>query len=177
MNEYVFEDLIINPKTPSLEGLIGKEVYFSDVPIYCIDRANKNYNAGILREVRENYAAPFFVETFSGEMLNYACIIPKKEESKPKYVPFESVNEFIDAYDYCVNYRISRGSVENKLLSYGGIWLKGKVSGFYYMVVEIRSDGVVLAGDQDVIFWSELLKDYVFIDGSPCGRLVEEKHE
>ncbi len=175
MDEYTFENLIINPETPGLESIIGKEIYYGDVPIYCIDRANKNYNVGILREIRENYGAPFFVETSSGCMLNYACIIIKKEEPK-EYTPFKSADEFTDAYD-CANYSVKNGTVENKLLSYGGMWLKGKVSGFYYMVAEIRSDGVVLAGDQDVIFWSELLKDYVFLDDSSCGRLVEEKHE
>lgn len=176
MDEYTFENLIINPETPGLGDLIGKEVYFNDIPIYCIKQANDDYKVGILTEIRKDYSAPFFVETPSGCMLNYACIIPKKEDPKPKYIPFESVNEFIDAYD-CANYSVKNGTVENKLLSYGGIWLKGKVSGFYYMVAEIRSDGVVLAGDQDVIFWSELLKDYVFLDDSSCGRLVEEKHE
>ena len=177
MDEYTFADLIINPEAPNLESLIGKEVYFNDVPTFCIRNANDDYMVGILMGIHIWESAPFYVEIPSGLLLNYACIIPKKEESEPKYIPFESVNEFIDAYDYCVNYRISRGSIENKLLSYGGIWLKGKVSGFYYMVVEIRSDGVVLAGDQDVIFWSELLKDYVFLEDSSCGRLVEEKHE
>lgn len=83
MDEYTFENLIMNPETPGLEDLIGKEIYFSDVPVYCIDRANKNYNVGILREVRENYAAPFFVETSGGYMLNYACIIPKKGNLNP----------------------------------------------------------------------------------------------
>ena len=175
MDEYTFENLIINPETPGLEDFIGKEVYFNDIPIYCIKQANDDYKVGILTEIRKDYSAPFFVETPSGCILNYACIIIKKEELK-EYTPFKSEDEFTDAYD-CANYSVKNGTVENKLLSYGGIWLKGKVSGFYYMVAKIRSDGVVLAGDQDVIFWSELLKDYVFLDDSPCGRLVEEKYE
>ena len=34
MSEYVFEDLIMNPETPNLESLIGKEVYYSNTPLY-----------------------------------------------------------------------------------------------------------------------------------------------
>ena len=29
----------------------------------------------------------------------------------------------------------------------------------------------------DITKWRELLKDYTFLDGTPCGRLAEEKHE
>ena len=39
MNKYVFEDLIMNPETPDLEGLIGKEVYSDNTPLACLQRA------------------------------------------------------------------------------------------------------------------------------------------
>ena len=29
----------------------------------------------------------------------------------------------------------------------------------------------------DVTKWCELLEDYTFLDDTPCGRLVGEKHE
>ena len=58
MDEYTFENLIINPEAPGLEDLIGKEVYFNDVPIYCIKQANENYQIGILMDVRKEYSAP-----------------------------------------------------------------------------------------------------------------------
>ena len=175
MNKYVFEDLIMNPETPDLEGLIGKEVYSDNTPLACLQRANKSYGVGILREIRKDDYRPFYVEYPNGMMLTFICIIIKKEEPK-EYTPFKSANEFIDVYN-CANYSVKNGTVENKLLSYGGIWLKGKASGSYYMVAEICNNGVVLAGDQDTISWGELLRDYVFLGDSPCGRLVEEKHE
>ena len=62
MNKYVFEDLIINPETPGLEDLIGKEVYFCNMPFDCLRRANKDYEIGILREIRKDLICPFFVE-------------------------------------------------------------------------------------------------------------------
>lgn len=173
MGDYTFENLIINPETPGLESIIGKEIYFSDVPIYCIERANKNYNAGILREVRENYAVPFFVETSSGCMLNYACIIPKKEESKPKYVPFENQKEFVRAYQKFKE-SIKYDTFENNLADYG-IWVKNKNGISCAMVLEIWDEGVALGGETQSIYWRDLFEYYTFPDGSPCGKLKESK--
>ena len=82
MNNYVFEDLIINPETPGLEGPIGKEVYFCTVPLDCLRHANKDYEIGILREVRKDLICPFFIELPNGMIVNYACIVPKKGESE-----------------------------------------------------------------------------------------------
>ena len=176
MDEYTFENLIINPETPGLENLIGKEVYFDDVPIYCIKWANEDYEVGILKDVRKDNPAPFFVETSSGCVLNYPCIIPKKEEPKPEFVPFKSADEFIDEYDNA-NHSINSETLENKLLNYGGMWLKGMISGSYYMVAGICNNGVTLASDPYITSWGELLEDYVFLDDSSCGRLAEEKYE
>lgn len=184
MNEYTFENLIINPETPGLEDFIGKEVYFSDVPIYCIDRANKNYNVGILREVRENYAAPFFVETPDGCMLNYACIIPKKEEPKPEYILFKNAEEFLDAY-----YRNETENLDGvyHYLATRGIWLKDKSTEVpvYCMVTKVWDNGVVISDKKmstngttvfyNTILWSELYESFTFLDGTPCGKLMENK--
>ena len=82
MNKYVFEDLIINPETLGLEGLIGKEVYFCTVPLDCLRHANTDYEIGILREVRKDLLCPFFIELPNGMIVNYACIVPKKGESE-----------------------------------------------------------------------------------------------
>ena len=184
MDEYTFESLIINPETPGLEDLIGKEVYFSDVPVYCIDRANKNYNVGILREVRENYAAPFFVETSNGCMLNYACIIPKKEEPKPKYVPFENAEEFLDAYYH--NETENLDGVYH-YLAIRGIWLKDKNTEVpvYCMVTEVWDSGLVISDRKmsttgilifnNTTSWSELYESFTFLDNSPCGKLAESE--
>lgn len=184
MNEYTFENLIINPETPGLGDLIGKEVYFSDVPIYCIDRANKNYNVGILREVRENYAAPFFVETSDGCMLNYACIIPKKGEPKPEYILFKNAEEFLDAY-----YRNETENLDGvyHYLATRGIWLKDKSTEVpvYCMVTEVWDKGVIISDKKmsttgilvfsNTTSWSELYEGFTFLDGTPCGKLMENK--
>ena len=189
MNEYTFADLIINPEAPNLESLIGKEVYFNDVPTFCIRNANDDYMVGILMGIHKGESAPFYVETPSGCMLNYACIIPKKEESEPKYVPFENAEEFLDAY---YHNEISNLDGIYHYLATRGIWLEGRGKDAYYMVAEIWDDGVVLGDNKmettkassDKYFtinstttWGELFENYTFLDSSPCGKLAEAEHE
>lgn len=170
MDEYTFVDLIINPETPGLEDLIGKEVYFSDIPIYCIRHANDDCKAGILIEIRKDYPAPFFVETPSGCMLNYACIIPKKEESEPKYVPFKNRTEFIEAYRSVETKKLRD---ETAYLAKHGMWLRQKCDSEDSMILSMSPDGVFVL---DTFYtWELLIKDFFFLDGSPCGRLKENK--
>lgn len=193
MSEYVFEDLIMNPETPNLERLIGKEVYYSNTPLYCLNNAKYNCKTGILKEIQKDDNLPFWVDNRDGAIVSYACILPKKEEPKSEFIPFTSADEFIEEYD-SANYSVSMGTMANRLLNYGGIWLKGKDSGAYYMVTEIWSCGVVISDinmqttkiEEDgyltvhgvvhgVTKWKELLEYYTFLDGSPCGMIEETK--
>lgn len=174
MDEYTFKDLIIDPEAPGLENLIGKEVYFDDVPINCIKWANEDYEVGILKDVRKDNPAPFFVKTSRGRMLNYPCIIPKKEEElEPEFVPFKSADEFLDEFDEA-NYSITHGTLENRVLEYGGIWLKSKKDDSLCMAAGVQDDGLVIC-DKDTLeynvkmSWDEILADFVFLDGTPCG--------
>ena len=188
MNEYTFADLIINPKTPNLESLIGKEVYCNDVPLACLDHANEHRGAGILREVcRESADYPFRVEIPEGGIFGFVCIIPKKEESEPEYVPFESKEEFVEKYTQ-IKAGVAFGPFEDSLLQCG-IWLKerGQESDVYCMVTEIWKEGVSVGQEEvfltegtvstDFTSWRELCMEYTFLDGSPCGKLIEAEHE
>lgn len=190
MNEYTFENLIMNPETPGLESLIGKKVYSGTAPLDCLKRANKDYEVGILREIRKDCLCPFLVEVPNGMIFNYVCIIPKKEETKPKpkYVPFGNVTEFIDAYinlEGCLN-------EEDYFLSSHGIWLKDLEINTFFMVTEIWNDGVIITDSKmkttkevddeyltinQLTLWKELLRDYRFLDNSPCGRFVKESDQ
>ena len=163
MAEYTFENLIMNPETPGLESLIGKKVYSGTAPLDCLKRANKDYEVGILREIRKDCLCPFLVEVPNGMIFNYVCIIPKKEEQKSKYVPFQDGREFFNSY-LSVESRLEK---KDYLLSNHGIWLKCKASKAYYMVTKICD-----IGDSDEISWEELLEYYTFLDGSPCGKEV-----
>ena len=170
MSEYTYEDIIMDPEDPRLEGAIGKECYFSDCPKIALDYARNNSTVDRLKSINKESACPFVGE----HKASWAVVIIKKEEPKPKYIPFESANEFIDVYD-SKNFSVQSGTIENKLLYYGGIWLKDKdIDGVFYMVTEIWRDGVVLGSDQSTTKWDDLLYGYTFIDGSPCGKEVEE---
>ena len=172
MDEYTFENLITNPETPGLDDLIGKEVYFDDVPIYCVKWANEDYDVGILKDVRKDNPAPFFVKTSSGCVLNYPCIIPKKEESKPKYVPFESKEEFIEAFHYHDNDKYSE--TDDILLNYG-MWLKSMCLGNFYQVTIIKKSGIFTDDNSSIITWEQLLEKYTFLDGTICGKEVKDE--
>ena len=171
MAEYTYADIIMDPEDPRLEGAIGKECYFSDCPKIALDYARNNSSIDRLKSINKESAAPFVGD----DEVNWVMVIIKKEEPKPKYIPFESADEFIDVYD-SKNFSVQSGTIENKLLYYGGIWLKDKdIDGVFYMVTEIWRDGVVLGSDQSTTKWDDLLYGYTFIDGSPCGKEVEMK--
>ena len=170
MAEYTFENLIMNPETPGLESLIGKKVYSGTAPLDCLKRANKDYEVGILREIRKDCLCPFLVEVPNGMIFNYVCIIPKKEEQKSKYVPFQDGREFFNSY-LSVESRLEK---EDYFLSNHGIWLKRRESDDLFMVVDIWDDGVVIGSNQFTTSWNDLSNDYTFLDSSPCGKLMEE---
>ena len=84
MAKYTYSNIIINPIQKGIESLIGKEVYISDVPRYCLRHANKNefeYSA-VLINIRKDHVYLFLVKR---QNINYeeaySCIIPKKEDS------------------------------------------------------------------------------------------------
>ena len=180
MAEYTYEDIIIDPEDPRLEGAIGKECYFSDYPKQLLNGARNNSPEYLdyLTDIRKEGACTFVDKNGSGWIL----IIIKKEEPKPEYVPFENAEEFLNAYDY-TNHSVENGSVENKLINYGGIWLKDNEIDAYCMVTEIWDTGVVIGNKNitigettvfnDITSWDELLEDCTFIDGKPCGKEVK----
>ena len=183
MAEYSYNSIIIDPSKEGIESLIGKEVYFHNNPCLCLDAANENstVNLGILEEIDKDSINPFVIKKGSA-FLVYSCIIEKKEEPKPKpkYIPFENVTEFLDAY------RSVPSSLPDEVsyLSHNGIWLKDTEIDAYCMVTEIWDTGVVIGNKNitigettvfnDITSWDELLEDCTFLDGSPCGKLAEE---
>lgn len=93
-----------------------------------------------------------------------------------EYIPFESVDDFIEAYD-SANCAVIYGTMQNRLLNYGGIWLINNVNfTSYMMVTEVWDDGLTLGTDPEVVSWEELLRDYTFLAGTPCGKLKEESN-
>ena len=192
MAEYTYKDIIIDPTSEEAENAVGKEVYFADTPARCLNAAKNNNKAylGYLKKLDlGDEEQPFYVNEFVvSAPSSWTCIIVKKEEPKPKYVSFESKEEFIEAFHYHDN--VNYSETEDILLNYG-MWLWDKNDEAYKMISEIWNGGVII-GDMkvwtalanqasptfnNIKTWKKLTEEYEFLDGSPCGRLVEEKHE
>lgn len=183
MAEYTYDNILINPTKEGIESLIGKEVYCHENPYLCLKNANKKSTdfLGVLMKIHKDSNNPFCVKQNDG-VYKYPCIIEKKEEPKPKYVPFESKWEFIESY---MDNRSNHEYLDHQISCLGGIWLKDKDrEGAYFMVTEIWDSGIVI-GDKsvtigetvvfhDITAWEELLKNYTFLWGTPCGKLAEE---
>ena len=186
MAEYTYDDIIMNPNDPRLEGAIGKECYFSDYPKKLLNSAIYNLPEYLdcLTDIRKEGTCTFVDKNGT----KWALIIIKKEEPKPKpkYIPFENVTEFLDAYRSVANWL---GDQDLYLLNHG-IWLKAKdADDALFMVTDIWSYGVVfscnmktteeLEGEYLTIneptTWEQLLMLYTFIDDSPCGKEVEDQ--
>ena len=168
MAEYTYEDIIMDPNDPRLEGAIGKECYVSDFPKIALNNARDNLITDRLKRIAKEETCPFVDEE---EEDNWAVIILKKEEPKPEYVPFKNGLEFFNSY-LSVESRLEKADY---FLSNHGIWLKDKdIDGVSYIVTEIWRDGVVLGSDQHTTIWKDLLDGYAFLDNSPCGRFVKE---
>ena len=177
MIEYGFEDIIINPEDPRLEGAIGKECYLSDCPKIALDYARNNSSTDRLKSINKESAAPFVGD----DEVNWVMVIIKKKEPKPKlkYIPFESVEEFLDEY-FLNKEKYTTGI----LLKLEGIWLREKDTGALCIVTEIWDKGLVIGDTKltiirtdvfnDTTEWDELFSKYSFIDGTPCGKLAEE---
>ena len=179
MSEYAYDNIIIDPHKEGIGSLIGKEVYFHDNPSRCLEGANEKSTSilGTLEGIKETDHDPFVIEK-CGSFYKSPCIIEKKEEPKPEFVPFKSADEFIDEYDNA-NYSINSGTLENRLLSYGGVWLKSKKDCSLCMVAEVSNNGLVICDKESTtsepieynvkMSWAEILANFVFADGTPCG--------
>lgn len=164
MIEYGFEDIIINPEDPRLEGAIGKKCYLSDCPKIALDYARNNSLPDRLKSINKESAAPFV----GHDETNWVVIIIKKEEPKPKYVPFETLDEFIESYKRAEE-RIAYSNTRDYIASCG-MWLRFNNDDVMCAVTEIWTDGVFIGHDHLKIKWKELFNFYDFIDGTPCGK-------
>lgn len=89
--------------------------------------------------------------------LNFNFIHRIKLKEQKKWRPFRDVQEFIDA---------ARGL--------GAIWLKKKLSRYSFQVtgLDYAWTQIPICIDSRWLSFKELLEDYTFADGRPCG--VEE---
>ena len=103
--KYTWDDIIIDPTSERAKEAVGKEVYMSDTPSYCLLNANENNSEyfAILRDIREDQTYPFCVKRHN---INYEevwpCVIVKKEEPKSKrrskYIPYQITTRNLAEY-------------------------------------------------------------------------------
>ena len=100
------------------------------------------------------------------------------------------MEEFVEGYVEAKG-GVRSNSFEDKLLQCG-MWIKvkGISSGGYCTVNELWNDGVALGHSKiynvqnvsgeystviETVSWEDLYRGFTFLDGSPCGKLVEIK--
>ena len=170
MNEYTYENIVINPYSDEAKSYIGRKIYYADCPADCLTRANSNngYFLVTLKEIDTSSIFPFKFETEDSSNYSYECmcIILKKEE-EPKYVPFKNKEEFLNAF-----------KDNTPVMNTYGLWIYENISDYDEkiprLVTEMWGDGVVIGSDKDTTTWKELLERFVFENNVPCGKLQEE---
>ena len=169
MAEYTYKDIIIDPISEEAKNAIGEGCYFGSNPKTVLDFANCNEKKflRVLECIKPEEDNPFYDYKYG-----FPCIIVKKEEPK-KYVPFETLDEFIESYKKAEE-RIDYSKAKDYIASCG-IWLRFNNDDVLCAVTEIWTDGVFLGHDHMKIKWEELFNFYTFMDDSPCGKLMEVK--
>ena len=154
--EYTENDIITDVSDPRLKDAIGKTVYVAH-KLYgsVVDNANNNDSAykGVLVNLGYDPSHPFEAHTEFGFHWD-RIILSKNQPPRKKYVPFD----------------LSKEEDRNCLK---GKWLKRTDTGDEDLIISFSEDSTFIAPDQ---YWDaeKLLALYVFEDGSPCGKLVEE---
>ena len=168
MAEYTYKDIIIDPTSEEAKNAVGEGCYFGSNPKTVLDFANCNEKKflRVLECIKPEEDNPFYDYNYG-----FPCIIVKKEEPK-KYVPFETLDEFIESYKK-VEERIDYTNTR-KYIASCGMWLRFNNDDVICAVTEIWADGIFLGHDHMKIKWEELFNFYTFMDDSPCGKLMEE---
>ena len=101
-------------------------------------------------------------------------VLEKTEPLKPEYVPFKSIEEFVERYTE-VKEGAEFGTFEDNLLQCG-MWIKSKDDDDLSQITVIREHGICIDTMSTIVLWENLLDDFEFIDGTPCGKLEEESN-
>ena len=183
MLKYTYDDINIIGGSERVSNAFGKECYYGYNVQEVLNNALNDKCKFILKWVDMDNPKPF------GDIQGnwYPFMIIKKEDPKPEYVPFKNQEEFLNYYAHHKD-RLVESSSTRQLSSLGGVWLKDKHLATFYMVTEIWGDGVIIGDTKmktvksgkgeyftmnDITDWHELLEDYTFLDGAPCGREEE----
>lgn len=169
MNNYTFADVIFDPTSEKARNHIGKMVYFADNPTDCLTYANSGYDdmAMILESIQLDSNFPF--RFGAHEEYYFSCIIPKKEEPEPEYVPFDNIEELIEAS--------LEHNRSHSLSKVHGIWLKNKEDGTTSLITSINENTNYLYFNLRAESLEDIFCNYCFLDDTPCGKLQVVNNE
>ena len=167
---YDIQDIISVYDINKHKGIIGKECFFATSVEKVIDYANYGYGCNLLAKI--DYHNNTFL-AFNGKSYKYAILKKKKNII---FRPFRSAEEFIKEVQK--RSRLFNGLDGNMLPA---IWVKNIKTDFITSIISINTDtdllGEVHLTNHYIITFSELLNDYIFFDGTPCGMLGKEDFE
>lgn len=196
MTEYTYEDVIIDPNDPRVE--IGKDYYFALGAQACIDYANRDVKERTLDDIDTsgNYspfiadgkAYPFIIRKKETEF-KVGDFVKEKETGLVGVITEKTEDEFA-VYQNCPNtvllfeaeelepakthikpFNLSDPRTRDKIR---GCWIRKKDNSEIKLIWWLwELDGKWMI-DED-INPQELLNDWVFEDGSPCGIVVEDE--
>lgn len=168
MNKEVYtkEDIIFYTEDLNVDELIGKECYFSNSPKVVLKKANEDKDSLKLASIDKISISPFIDE----ESFRWIFIIVKKTQ----YIPFKTAKEFIEGYiatsKYAKYYRI-----KDALIDIDGISMWLTTDGTDYLnVTYITNAGIKLGADNMIEDWNYVFRNYKFLDGSCCGKKVDD---
>lgn len=169
MIKYTQEEILTRDRTEDAEELLGEEVYYGFRLKECLARARRNCpkDVGRLLEIHKS-GFPYLIQDCWGHDIGLPFIAPKKK-GKLEYIPYDSKEEFIDAY---ARVRISElKEEEERYLNEHGMWLKSLAEDRYCMVKYIMDAGVYFANDEESLWsWENLLNNFMFLGDTPCGK-------
>lgn len=90
---------------------------------------------------------------------------------KSKYIPFSDPDEFLGHYGS--SWENPKETLDFLYRFLDGMWIRNRHTETLCQVVSIGASGVYLGGLDYEVDWDKLYEDFEFLDGSPCGRKVD----
>lgn len=132
------------------KAVVGKKYIFSDELWVLVNNPKILQKLSLMDVLSEN-SMPFVSST--GYRYQF---IREIIEEEPKYRPYKNTDEMIEDFK-------QRAKIATREMSLPLIWVKSKDSDFRYLLSDFGTVAV------DAINFIELLDDYTYLDGSPCG--------
>lgn len=128
---------------------------------------------GEIKEIKnEKYCNRFYKKDGYSYSYNLFYLVeePKENRFRPYSNPDEMIEDFVKRYSQYNGFKGNANPMYNPM-----IWIKSKSTGFRHLVTDYGDNSYdcncVWIGAFSIVF-KELLDDYTYLDGSPCG--IEE---